>query len=307
MCSAESADYPPAFVRNVSSYNDDGQGWLDRLPALIDAVAGEWRLSSIEPVADLSFNYVARALRNGSEPVILKLSPEPALIEKELTWLGVNAGPQVVTVIARRDAGYLMEVLAPGRSLMGHADDDEATQVIGALIDQLSRTESSDERFPRVRDWFEGLGEYRDVFGTRGPIEQRLIDAAERVAAQLDASTTHACLLHGDFHHGNVLSASREPWVVIDPQGVIGDPVYDSAAMLRNSVDATSTASIARIIDRRVQMLTDLLSATAEHIAGWGFAQTTLSVSWDVVATRGEADAKTLEVARQLLKIFEST
>ena len=31
-------------------------------------------------------------------------------------------------------------------------------------------------------------------------------------------------MLHGDLHHDNVLRARREPWLAIDPHGVVGDP-----------------------------------------------------------------------------------
>ena len=31
-------------------------------------------------------------------------------------------------------------------------------------------------------------------------------------------------LVHGDLHYANVLAADREPWLVIDPQPLSGDP-----------------------------------------------------------------------------------
>jgi streptomycin 6-kinase len=33
--------------------------------------------------------------------------------------------------------------------------------------------------------------------------------------------------LHGDLHPWNILSAEREPWLAIDPKGVVGDPAYE--------------------------------------------------------------------------------
>ncbi len=41
-------------------------------------------------------------------------------------------------------------------------------------------------------------------------------------------------LLLTDLHAGNVLSAGREPWLVIDPKPYLGDPAYDPLQHLLN-------------------------------------------------------------------------
>ena len=40
-------------------------------------------------------------------------------------------------------------------------------------------------------------------------------------------------LIHGDLHHRNILSADREPWLAVDPKGLIGDPAYDAVTFLK--------------------------------------------------------------------------
>ena len=44
-------------------------------------------------------------------------------------------------------------------------------------------------------------------------------------------------LIHGDLHYENVLAGDREPWLVIDPKPVSGDPHYEPAPMLWNRWD----------------------------------------------------------------------
>ena len=41
-------------------------------------------------------------------------------------------------------------------------------------------------------------------------------------------------VLHGDFHHYNVLSAQRANWLAIDPKGMLGDPGYEVGPFLCN-------------------------------------------------------------------------
>lgn len=41
-------------------------------------------------------------------------------------------------------------------------------------------------------------------------------------------------LLDGDLHHFNILRAHRQPWLAIDPKGLVGDPAYEVGAFLYN-------------------------------------------------------------------------
>ena len=41
-------------------------------------------------------------------------------------------------------------------------------------------------------------------------------------------------LLHGDLHHDNILTATREPYLAIDPKGLVGNRAYDVTAAMLN-------------------------------------------------------------------------
>ena len=63
----------------------------------------------------------------------------------------------------------------------------------------------------------------------------RLVDQA--VSLGRDFVTDPAIdsrMIHGDLHYFNVLAADREPWLVIDPKPMAGDPHYEVAPMLWN-------------------------------------------------------------------------
>ena len=52
--------------------------------------------------------------------------------------------------------------------------------------------------------------------------------------SELLSSAGEPMLLHGDLHHYNILAAERQPWLAIDPKGVVGDPVYETGVFLYN-------------------------------------------------------------------------
>ncbi len=60
---------------------------------------------------------------------------------------------------------------------------------------------------------------------------QRWVEHACELAVQLGASTGNL-LVNYDLHYANVLMGKREPWLVVDPKVVIGDPEFGIAQLL---------------------------------------------------------------------------
>ncbi len=88
-------------------------------------------------------------------------------------------------------------------------------------------------------------------------------------------------LLHGDFHHYNILAAERQPWLAIDPKGVVGDPAYETGAFLYNRLpDELQPDELRAILARRVEQLAVELTLDRDRILGWGLAQAVLSAWW---------------------------
>jgi len=75
-------------------------------------------------------------------------------------------------------------------------------------------------------------------------------------------------LLCTDLHPENVLAATREPWLVIDPRPYLGDPTYDPLQHMLNFPDrlAADPAGFAR-------RMADLLGLDVERLRLWLFAR----------------------------------
>jgi streptomycin 6-kinase len=63
-----------------------------------------------------------------------------------------------------------------------------------------------------------------------------LLEEAETLFAELNASMAEPFLLHGDLHHENILAAEREPWLAIDPKGVVGEPARETDDSSRGKI-----------------------------------------------------------------------
>lgn len=305
----------PDFVANVVSFFPNGRRWLADLPLCLAALAEQWRLRDLRPVTPLSFNFVAHAAQVGGGEVVLKVSPDPSVVATETTWLRHHSGKGVVRVLAVSDEAYLMECLSPGLPLKpaSLAEDRDAARTIASLIDRLSRNPPPidvGEVFRPVAEDAGGLDEYGRIFGAQGAVGTDLVDAARAVWSDLVASPSPLCLVHGDFHHGNVLTASRGDGallpVAIDPHGLVAETEYECAAMLRNQLGwCRDESALVGAVSDRVSILAETLALDSRRIAGWGFAQTVLAACWEALATSDVKDATVLMAARALRRQFE--
>jgi streptomycin 6-kinase len=276
----------------VDLFDDIGVRWLERLPSIIAECERRWSLTVLSPFERLSYNYIAPAIGANGTDVILKIGvPNPELTT-EIEALLVYGGRGSVRLLdVDRDRGaLLLERLKPGTLLLSIEDDEEATHIAAGVMRQLWRPVPVDHPFPSVERWAAGLIRMRDHFGgTTGPMPQGLVEKAEGLFVELLGSMTERVLLHGDLHHENILRAERQPWLAIDPKGIVGEPAYEVGALLRNmSPRLLEQPQPSRVVARRVDILASELGFDHSRILGWGLAQAILAAWWCIEDHDGE-------------------
>lgn len=285
-----------------------GKVWLEQLPALLDRLCRRWSLQIEEPLRDLSYNFVARARRDDGSAVILKVGvPNDELLGEIGALRHYDGRGCVLLLEAAPELGaMLLERLEPGTMLV-NIDDDRATHIAAEVMQTLWRPLPKSHSFVTIAQWAKGLERLRATFdGGSGPFAPRLVDVAERLFADLLASSAEPVLLHGDLHHYNILAAERAPWLVIDPKGVSGEPLYETGALLRNPMpQVAGWPDLRSRLARRVHILAEHLGADHERIVAWGLAQAVLS-SWWNYEDEGKHGEEALVVAEALLAMYEA-
>ncbi len=277
---------PDTFAQTIFElYQDEGKAWLEGLPALLGQCQKRWSLT-IEAPYELSYNYVAPAVTSRGTKVVLKVGvPNPELLT-EIAALGHFNGRGMVQLLdADPELGLLLlEQLEPGNPLFELEDDEEAIRIAAQVMGQFWRTVPStpNNPFPTVARWAVGLRRLREHFnGGTGPFSSLLIEKAETLFEELLPTMAEPVLLHGDLHHWNILSAKRQPWLALDPKGIIGEPAYEVGALLRNPMPhILEQDDPTKILARRVKLLAQELGFAEERILGWGIAQAVLSAWW---------------------------
>lgn len=308
---------PSNFITTIENgFGERGKDFLSNLPDLIDEASQRWGLSEIKPVENISYNFVAYAFRaerserqgaqSKREEVVLKIGVPDRELLSEIAALRLFNGEGAVQLLEADESRYmfLLERVNPGVMLATLEDDEQATHIAADVMLKLWRPlplESSGlpldmqkhtltgtrasalQNLIKLSDWFDGFKRLRAQYdGGTGPLDKRLVEKAEGIARDFFAEDYTPTLIHGDFHHYNILS-STHGWLVIDPKGVIGPAAYEVGPFLLNPWVKPFNESRFKVqTKKRIDIISERLGFERERIRNWGFAHAVLSALWSI-------------------------
>ena len=210
----------PSDQRPSSSSPDETERIdLRHATSLAKDVARELGLTLERPYSMSNVSYVAPA-----GDVVVKVpwhGDDESLHEGDALqlWDGVGA----VRLLDRRGRALVEERLDPGDDLSTLENSEHATAIAVGVAQQL---------------WRRGVEPFRPV----SPEVERWVDRACREGAPLahrarallrELDPRHEWLVHGDFHHHNLLRRADE-FVAIDPKPYLSEREYDVPPFLWN-------------------------------------------------------------------------
>ena len=295
---------PLEFISNVQGVlQEDGRRYVDALPDLVAEASVQWGLTDVQPVPNLSYNFVAFANR-GESQVILKIGLPNRETWSEMAALRLFNGEGACKLLEYDKEKYwmLLERLNPGVMLATMEDDEQATHIAAEVMKRIWRgldtsfatnaqdysTNNDNSNFIQLTDWFfGGFERLRKMFnGGTGPLDGKLVERTESSVKDFFAENHSPVLMHGDFHHFNVLSSERG-WLVIDPKGVIGPAGYEVGPFMMNPWGSFSDGISRQLIEKRIDILHEHLGFERERIREWTLAHAVLSAWWGIEDSTG--------------------
>ena len=294
----------PVDVLAMRDRGDDWAAWVDRLPALVRDLLDEWDLTVDGALMNGFCSLVVPVLTADGERSVLKLHTDADADESDFEHLALqhwhgNGTVRLLRADPRRRA-MLLERLHP-RDLTT-IGDREACEVVGGLYGRIHvpalpqlRTITS-----YVERWTADLMALpRDA-----PIPRRLREQCVSLVRDLVADPASVGLIiHGDLHHHNVLAADREPWLVIDPKPMSGDPHYEPAPMLWNRWDEIVAGNARENLRRRFHTLVDVAGLDEDRARDWVVVRMVHNMSWAVID--GDPDQDYLTMCVTIIKAVQ--
>jgi streptomycin 6-kinase len=271
------------FIQNtIDVCGDAGRKWLDDLPQIIAEIERNWALKAQKPFQNLSYNYVAPCIRaEGSEAVLkIALPLDDPEIFNEARYLETANGNGTVELFELDEdkRAILLERLSPGENLkeVCRGNEQEAVEIAIPILRALLKTPPENSAFRTLDEWFNNF--FVRSPGTNFPAQYQT--RARRIYEELSA-TSKKYLIHGDFHHENILSSTRESFLAIDPKGMVGDVGYEIAVFLNNHLWwLAGGQNLREKLSAAVRRFSEAFGIAPADLQKWAYAQNVLSAWW---------------------------
>lgn len=278
-----------------------GREWLRRLPAIVRECADAWDLQLGQPYNGGKIGIALRVERADGSPAVLKVNFPGRETAHEATALAHWRGIGAVRLLAQDDerSALLLECCEPGGQLSGVEDEDEAQSAAAGVLRRIWRPPPKPNPFRLVEDEAAHCAETLPAqWKARGrPFERDLLDAAVAAYRELGSDQEEAVVCHQDFHGGNVLRATREEWLAIDPKPLVGERAFDTAWLLRDRrASVVADARPSRRLRRRLDLLSAELELDRERMRAWAIARM-LTWALDAGHVNGHVDCARLLLA----------
>ena len=290
---------PPLLGTQIPDwFGAAGEAWLAALPGAVAAAARRWnlRVRAATPFSDGHVSWTAPALRlDSGGPAVLKIPYSDLENRHEAAALRAYAG-QGAVLLYEHDAesgAMLLEHLSPGTPISDLAVED-AVDITCGILRRLRRIPPADHPYALVTTdtvrWIERLD--RAAHDGHPMLPRELAAHAAAVARELIEDDARF-LVNSDPHLGNFLRAEREPWLMIDPKPLVGDPAFDAGFLL---FDAVRTDPSPRRADGCARRIADGLGVDVERVRGWGLVRAAENCLWET----GEFAQACLTLARSI-------
>jgi streptomycin 6-kinase len=274
----------PLDVLAMRDRGDDWAAWVDRLPALARDLLDEWDLTVDGALMNGFCSLVVPVLTADGQRAVLKLHTDADADESDFEHLALqhwhgNGTVLLLRADPRRRAMLLERLHSRDLSTIG---DLEACEVVAGLYGRIHvralpqlRTITS-----YVERWTADL----EALPRDAPIPRRLREQCVSLTRDLVVDPASVgVIIHGDLHHHNVLAADREPWLVIDPKPMSGDPHYEPAPMLWNRWDEIVAGNARENLRRRFHTLVDVAGLDEDRARDWVVVRMVHNMSWAVI------------------------
>ena len=244
--------------------------WLRRLPDTLRDLEQRWSLTFETPFDcdEASAAWVAPVVLATGSSAVVKVAIPHMEGEHEIEGLRFWNGDATVRLLEASDelGAMLLERCEPGTALRTLPEPTQDL-VIAPLLRRLWRSPPAPHRF-RPLSAMTALWSDETLAQVRDWPDAGIVREGLRLFNELSRPAAKDVLLATDLHAGNVLSARREPWLVIDPKPFVGDPAYDATQHLLNC-----RARLRSDPRRTIHRFADLLGVDQGRVGSWMFAR----------------------------------
>lgn len=247
----------------------------------LQTASRKWELTGIESIYEKKNKGVYRAESAEFGSVILKLAADHAGLSGEFQALSEMQGEFCCQVYAFDPANRLLleEQILPGTTLKQEPDWKKRAICFSKVFEKIHVAPKDQASYRSYLDWVRNACKSVTDQGNRelSAGMKLAVEIAERMFARYPERR----LLHGDLHHENLLQNEDGNYVMIDPKGVVGPPVFDVPRFVLNELDDGEDSLRKAHISKVIGLLSDVLSYPCDDLYQLLFMEIMLANAWN--------------------------
>ncbi|MDF2543644.1 MAG: aminoglycoside resistance protein [Herbinix sp.] len=273
-----------SFEETDKIINHFGQQYYEKIKKDLEVYSHKWKLEIVQLVDYFSVNCIFICKSDDFGNAILKIGNQNNEILTEYNTLKEYDGKHFCKVYASdlENGIILEELIKPGRQLRNEKSLEKRLNIFSSLYNGLHIKPKNPNIYPTYSDWVSRITKYM----SNRPDYKELyyyMKKAEDICHGINSLHAKKMLLHGDLHHDNILLQGDTQYKIIDPKGVVGDPIFDVPRFILNeNDDEISTEENYKKICCIIQYLEKSLGIPSAIIKQCYFIEMTMANCWDV-------------------------
>lgn len=279
-----------------------GDAFFDKIQIDLEFYSDKWGIEIIELVPYFSVNCIFKCFSKEFGYSILKITrPCREVFTEYNTLLEYNGKGFCIVFDSDIENGIILEeLIEPGISLREEQSLEKRLDVFSDLYNNLHIESKNPSIYPTYIEWVSRITRYMSEREDYNEL-YLYMKRAENICLELSKSYNRKMLLHGDFHHDNILLNSDGKYKIIDPKGVVDDPIFDVPRYILNeSNEGISPDKYYEKICYIISSLENKLNIPSKIIKQCYFIEMTMANCWNVESNI-EPDMESVIMAESIM------
>ena len=256
--------------------------WLDTLPGLVHDVVEEWELTYDGAPMHGYCALVVPVRTTGGRPAVVKFAWPHDEEEHEHLALQALQGNGMVRLYRADPKRHVMLLERLHPEDLTSVWDIEACEITAGFYQRIHIPAP-----PQLRTLTSYISRWNadmELLAKDAPVPRRLVEQSISLTRDfIGDPDSVGTMIHGDLHYENVLAADREPWLVIDPKPMSGDPHYEVAPLLWNRwKDVVGSGTVREAVRRRFHTVVDTAELDEGRARDWVVVREMHNALWTV-------------------------
>ena len=270
-----------------------GNVFFSHVDGLVEGLALRWDIDELQLINSFSAGLVFKGLSMMHGPIVMKFGIENEAFISEveaLQYFGESCSCKLIDVDFDNRV-LLEEWIQPGDELVSEHSLEKRLDVFCDLYQQLHRSHNNPEdrsdptkkgfKYKSYRDWIFKITAYMEKEKNWDEVTAHM-QQAKALFVKLSQEYKNESLLHGDFHYYNILKG-KNGYKVIDPKGVIGNPIFDIPRYILNEFwDEEDKTKIDKTIEQVFDTLSDRLNLSKSILGQLIYIEGAMAICWCV-------------------------